>query len=207
MFQLFINTMGRTDVFDISNNVTIKNIKDFVYKRRGIPVSNQIVMYGGKNLDEFKTLNHYNISKESTIYVTLTGLKGGMPKKKKYSNAKRLKSQKEDKRVLEFKTDGQEYGYIIKLLGDSRAEVFCYDGKKRIGTIRGKLKKRCWIVNGDHVLVSLRDYQDDKCDIIFKYFSSEVRNLKIYNEIPDITNIGEFETEKECSYVFEAKEE
>ena len=71
MFQLFINTMGRTDVFDISNNVTIKNIKDFVYKRRGIPVSNQIVMYGGKNLDEFKTLNHYNIVKESTIYMLL----------------------------------------------------------------------------------------------------------------------------------------
>ena len=131
------------------------------------------------------------------------GLEVECQKRRNFSNAKRLKNQREDKRVLEFKTEGQEYGYILKLLGDSRAEVFCYDGKKRSGIIRGKMKKRCWIRIGDHVLVSLRDYQDNKCDIIFKYFDTEVRNLKIYGEIPDITNIGEFETEKECSYAFE----
>ena len=35
------------------------------------------------------------------------------------------------------------------------------------------------------VLVSLRDYQDEKCDVVHKYLPEEVRSLKAYNEIPE----------------------
>ena len=56
--------------------------------------------------------------------------------------------------------------------------------KKRIGHIRGKMKKRVWITRGDYVLVSLRDFQDEKADIIMKYKQDEVDKLKKYKEIP-----------------------
>ena len=36
---------------------------------------------------------------------------------------------------------------------------------------------------GDWVLVSLRDFQDKKCDIILKYAEDEVRSLRQLNEI------------------------
>ena len=35
------------------------------------------------------------------------------------------------------------------------------------------------------VLVSLRDYQDEKCDVVHKYLPEEVRSLKAYGEIPE----------------------
>jgi translation initiation factor 1A len=41
------------------------------------------------------------------------------------------------------------------------------------------------------VLVGLRDYQDDKADIILKYSPDEARNLIKYGEIPDTTTINE----------------
>merc|ERR1719229_1609482 len=54
----------------------------------------------------------------------------------------------------------------------------CLDGMERIGKIRGKMRHRQRIRPGDWVLVSLRDFQDKKCDIILKYADDEVRNLR-----------------------------
>lgn len=42
-----------------------------------------------------------------------------------------------------------------------------------------------WIGVGDIVLIGLRDFQDDKADIIMKYTADEARLLKAYGEIPD----------------------
>jgi initiation factor 1A len=40
---------------------------------------------------------------------------------------------------------------------------------KRICHIRGLLQHRSWIFKNDFILVSLRDFQDDKADVIHKY--------------------------------------
>jgi translation initiation factor 1A len=53
----------------------------------------------------------------------------------------------------------------------------CFDGVKRLGLIRGKLRKKIWINNGDIILVSLREYQDEKGDVILKYNADEARSL------------------------------
>ena len=42
-----------------------------------------------------------------------------------------------------------------------------------------------WIRSGDIVLVSLREYEEDKGDIIHKYYHREATNLVGYGEIPD----------------------
>ena len=42
-----------------------------------------------------------------------------------------------------------------------------------------------WITVGDIVLIGLRDFQDDKADVIMKYTADEARQLKAYGEIPD----------------------
>lgn len=57
--------------------------------------------------------------------------------------------------------------------------------------IRGKMRKKVWVVVGDIVLVSLRDFQDEKGDIILKYLSDEAKNLKTYGELPETTKINE----------------
>lgn len=70
------------------------------------------------------------------------------------------------------------------MLGNGRTRLVCSDeDKQRTGNIRGKMKKKVWINQGDIVLVSLRGFQDDKCDIIHKYNSDEVKTLKTEGEI------------------------
>ena len=46
------------------------------------------------------------------------------------------------------------------------------------------MKNRVWIKVGDLVLVSLREFEDDKGDIILKYNPDEFRDLKKQGEIP-----------------------
>ena len=68
----------------------------------------------------------------------------------------------------------------------------CFDGKIRLCKIRGTLtRKKVWIGAGDLVLVSLRDFEDDKCDVILKYSPEEVKKLKKLGEIPDTVNIND----------------
>lgn len=66
-----------------------------------------------------------------------------------------------------------------------RLEAHCFDGKKRLCHIRGKMRKRVWVNQGDIVLIGLRDFQDGKADVILKYSADEARNLKNMKELPD----------------------
>ena len=60
-------------------------------------------------------------------------------------------------------------------------------------TIRGSMKNRVWINSGDIVLIGLRDFGDDKADIILKYFDEEAKELKELGEIPEHVKINEGE--------------
>ena len=108
-------------------------------------------------------------------------------------NRKKTKNfQDKDKRELEFKTEGQEYGQVTRLLGGGRVECYCMDGKKRTCTIRGSMKNRVWIRAGDIVLLGLREFGDDgKADIMMKYYDEEALELQELEELPDHIRIGE----------------
>eukprot|EP00039_Didymoeca_costata_P032547 m.38297 g.38297 ORF g.38297 m.38297 type:complete len:144 (+) comp9416_c0_seq1:221-652(+) len=87
-----------------------------------------------------------------------------------------------------------EYAQVAKMLGNGRLEALCFDGVKRLCHIRGKLRKKVWINQGDIILVGLRDYQDAKADVILKYNADEARNLKNYGELPESAKINESNT-------------
>lgn len=107
-------------------------------------------------------------------------------KNKRNKNKKNLTHiDMKSRRELLFKEDGQEYAQILKMLGNGRCEAYCFDGIKRLCHIRGKLKKKVWINIGDIVLIGLRDFQEEKGDIIFKYSTEESKFLKTYGEIPN----------------------
>ncbi|XP_074263378.1 eukaryotic translation initiation factor 1A-like [Silene latifolia] len=117
-----------------------------------------------------------------------------MPKNKGKGgkNRKRGKNEADDeKRELVFKEDGQEYAQVLRMLGNGRLEAQCIDNEKRLCHIRGKMHKKVWIAAGDMILVSLRDYQDDKADVILKYMPDEARLLKAYGELPENIRLNE----------------
>ncbi|MFM7853488.1 MAG: hypothetical protein ACK55Z_08580 [bacterium] len=44
-------------------------------------------------------------------------------------------------------------------------------------TIRGRMRNRVWINAGDIILVSLREFGDEKADVIHKYYPEEAYEL------------------------------
>ena len=104
---------------------------------------------------------------------------------------KRGKKEGYETKALRLKEDGQEYAQITACKGNCRFDVKCFDGKDRIAILCGKMRKRVFVNMKDIVLVSIRDFQDDKCDIIDLYDDTLVHQLKSGNHIPEFINTGE----------------
>ena len=91
---------------------------------------------------------------------------------------------------------GEMFGRVVGILGNDRMEVFCEDGKHRIGRIRGKIKKRVWIRIADLVIVNPWEWEtqtDDKmgkCEITWRYMKHEISWLERNKRIPEILNIN-----------------
>jgi len=70
-------------------------------------------------------------------------------------------------------------GIVDTNYGATRFLVICLDGKKRNCRVRGKMKKRNWVREGDVVLVSPWEFeQDTKADIIFRYTRGQAEWLR-----------------------------
>mgnify|MGYP006096473261 CR=1 FL=1 len=116
---------------------------------------------------------------------------------------KRAKNSNFDfKRPLQERQEGESYARVDKLLGGSRLLCECFDVQngdfkitERVGTIRGSMRKRVWINIDDIILISLRGYQEDKCDIIWKYNADEIQELKSKKQLPIIKNDSIFTSE------------
>jgi translation initiation factor 1A len=96
---------------------------------------------------------------------------------KKFKSSKKVSTTEPVQRKLELKEKGQDYGYVTKLLGNKRVMVLMNDGKEALCRIPGVFRKKVWVASGDIVLVSYRDYQDDKSDLVHKYLPNEVKKL------------------------------
>lgn len=99
---------------------------------------------------------------------------GGKKKKRSASKNDSIRS----KRELAIREDLQLYGLVDKMLGDMRCSVLCSDSTMKVCHIRGKFKRRIWINAGDTVLISMREFEDGKADIIHKYTPEEAEMLK-----------------------------
>jgi len=70
-------------------------------------------------------------------------------------------------------------GLAARILGAERILVKCQDGKERVCRVRGKLKRRVWIREGDIVLVSPWDFQSDtRGDIFWRYRKNQTDWLR-----------------------------
>jgi len=104
--------------------------------------------------------------------------KGG--KKHKKGGKKNLYNSK-----LLLKTeDDMRYGKVTKVLGNCRFSVLLEDGSEKLGILAGKLRKRAWVNNNSIILVSNRDFQDNKCDILHVYSDTDISQLKKIDGFP-----------------------
>ena len=122
-----------------------------------------------------------------------------MPKNTGKGGNKRKKGKKpvQEDRELRFANESEEYAQITKILGDGRFQCKCSDGIERIAHVRGKMRKRVWLANGDIILVSLREFEPEKCDVVEKYKDKELIKLKSNGDIPDSFILPSSNDEKE----------
>jgi translation initiation factor 1A len=91
---------------------------------------------------------------------------------------KKVLSEKELKELV-LPGEGQLLGIVERMLGFDRVKVQCTDGYNRLCRIRGKLKRRIWIREGDVVLVAPWDFQyATRGDILWRYTEAQVEWLK-----------------------------
>lgn len=108
----------------------------------------------------------------------------GKGKKKNKKGTSTIKNH--GKRVLELRGKMEEYGKVSKKLGDKRMLVVLVDGQQIVAHIPGKFtKKKIWVDLDSVVLVSRREFENDKMDIIHLYDHDEVKKLVKAGEIPD----------------------
>ncbi|MCS7142238.1 MAG: translation initiation factor eIF-1A [Aigarchaeota archaeon] len=80
---------------------------------------------------------------------------------------------------------GDVYGVVSRMYGFDRVLVDCSDGKQRICRIRGQLKRRIWIKEGDLVLVSPWEFQSDsRGDIWWRFTRNQALELSAQGALP-----------------------
>jgi translation initiation factor 1A len=76
------------------------------------------------------------------------------------------------------------YGRVIRVLGNRNLLTYCNDNVVRLCHIRGSIRKDMWINIGDLVLISIREFLQDKKDkyekgdILYKYDRDLYSTLK-----------------------------
>jgi len=75
---------------------------------------------------------------------------------------------------LPQKRNREIFGRAEMMMGANHIRVRGADGVTRIGRIKGTIKKKVWIREGDILIIIPWSFQDDKSDIIYRYTAPQV---------------------------------
>jgi len=109
-------------------------------------------------------------AKGPTIQVKVTGFDGEVVK---------LRVRVPNKEHMEL------FGMVNDILGGSKFDIICEDGKSRMGRVPGKFRKRMWCRKGDLVIIKPWEFDNGKCDIQFRYLANQKNAIEKRNMLPE----------------------
>lgn len=86
---------------------------------------------------------------------------------------------------LPRRNTGEIFAIAEHLMGGSRMNVVCADGKARLARIPGRMKRRARVRAGDLLIVLPWDVQDAKADVVYRYTKTQSRILSRRNLLPE----------------------
>lgn len=181
---MLIKTLKNNTIFLCNDNLLkIIDIKRKIQDIIGFPIVNQKLYNNTKLLEDNKELSYYNLSNMSLIEMTFSlngGGKGAVNNRGRYE-------QNTGKRELVLAIPGETtYAIVQKICGNKRVIVIRIDnGLIVTGRISGSI--HAWVKKDDLVLIGLRDFQEDKVDVIWRYTPEESRKMMKAGNIPKNT--------------------
>lgn len=173
----------KTILISLRDNDPVYAVNAIIEEKESIPVSCQSLTYSGKVMQPGRLLSDYSIDNNATINLNLR-LLGGMPgssKSKKRDN-RRPNIRREVRQTTyedHLKSDGEEYGWVLRHLGNRRVSIQCEDGITRQCLIRYKPAKfgRQYISAGNLVLIAVREFSERTGDVLHRFSDEDSKKL------------------------------
>ncbi len=89
--------------------------------------------------------------------------------------------------ALKLPGQGEYLGKVARIAGATKFFVRCSDGKERLCSIPGRLRRRFWIKENDVVIVRPWVVQtDERGDIIWRYSVLDINKLRDRNMLSSL---------------------
>ena len=72
-----------------------------------------------------------------------------------------------------------------RLMGGSRINAICEDGKSRMARIPGKMKRKARVRTGDLLIIKPWEIQDEKADVVHRYTRTQAITLSRRKLLPE----------------------
>jgi translation initiation factor 1A len=79
---------------------------------------------------------------------------------------------------LPKKWNKEQFALAELMMGANHIRVRCSYGVTRMGRIKGTMKKRTWIREGDTLIITPWSFQDAKGDIVYRYLKPQTEWLQ-----------------------------
>ena len=102
---------------------------------------------------------------------------------------------------LPKKNKNEMFAIADRLMGGSRINAVCADGKSRMARIPGKMR-RIRVRAGDLLIIKPWEIQNEKSDVVYRYKRTQSITLSRKNFLPDIIDVFWFSNKKNNNTYF-----
>jgi len=103
-------------------------------------------------------------------------------------NKKQVSGEENIRLPLPKRNKNEMFAIADSLMGGSRINAVCADGKSRMTRIPGKMR-RMRVRAGDLLIIKPWDIQNEKADVVFRYRKTQAIVLSGKNLLPEVIDV------------------